>query len=110
MEKTQSWKKAKKRGDSPPSTACRVGGRLGTPDSKPEKDSTARLTTLWHVPLLFATDKHHNLLKRLRFKDSYRITNDFAAETEIDEQKSRQFSRAYQINPVHSLSMGLLQK
>jgi hypothetical protein len=49
------------------------------------KASTARLTILWHVPLLFSTDKHHNLPTHLRCKDASRTKNDLATETEMDE-------------------------
>jgi len=41
MEKTQSQKTAEKRAAYPPSSARCVGGRFGTRDSQPEKDSTA---------------------------------------------------------------------
>ena len=44
-----------------------------------KKDSTAKSITLWHAPLLFATDKNHTRLKGLRFKDSYLRKNDLAA-------------------------------
>jgi hypothetical protein len=62
-KKLEARQKPKKRGTYPPSAACRVGGRFGTRDSQPEKDSTADLTKLWHVPLLFSTDKYPDLKK-----------------------------------------------
>jgi hypothetical protein len=48
-----------KRADSPASSARCVGGRFGTQDSKPEKETTAILTKLLHAYYLFSTDKNH---------------------------------------------------
>jgi hypothetical protein len=78
----------KKRAAYPPSAARCVGGRLGTHGSQPEKDSSAHLTTLWHVPFLFSTDKHPNLPRCRIFKDSTPTKIDFANETDLTIRKS----------------------
>jgi hypothetical protein len=40
-----------------------------------KKDSTARMTTLWHVRLIISTDKNPDLLEHWLFKDHLQREN-----------------------------------
>jgi len=54
QDSAEAKKTLKKRAESHLSGARFVGGHLGRHDFEPEKDATAELTKLFHVPLLFS--------------------------------------------------------